>query len=200
MSIWTKWRKKQDDAGHPPDSHSLPDFVRGIQHAVNSAQLMAEKNQIGFLDRHFKDDGSPEVIITKIPGTKLCLVVPTATISQPPDMMLEEMEIRMAVRFDSTEVKPAHPKDAEVTRTSFKVALSGAHQDDKKSNVVDIVMKFKRGDPPEGVARIIAEFVNMVKPADLDEALKNFPQIAGPKSDQAASDQDQTPPAMPAQP
>jgi hypothetical protein len=101
-------------------------------------------------------------------------------------MQLQEMEVRMAVRFDQTETKPAHPDDTEVTRTSFKVALAGGSQDDKKSNVVDLVMKFKRGDPPEGVARIIAEFLNTLKPIDISEAMIIYPGIAGPQSDEAA--------------
>lgn len=178
--------KKKDGIQEPKGSHTLPDFVRGIQHAVNSATLMAEKNSAGFLDRHFEEDGSPKIEIVKIPGTKLCLVVPTITTAHPPNMRLEEMEVRMAVRFDQTEIKPAHPNDTEITRTSFSVALCGDHPDDRKSNVIDLVMKFKRGDPPEGVARVMAEFVNTVKPQDLDAALKLFPKIDGPKSDKAS--------------
>lgn len=197
--MWFSKKKEEKAAEGPKSSQTLPDFVRGIQHAVNSASLMAEKNAAGFLDRHFKDDGSPEVEIVKIPGTKLCLVVPTITTAHAPNMLLEEMEVRMAVRFDQTESKPAHPDDTEVTRTSFSVGICGDHPDDRKENVIDIVMKFKRGDPPEGVARIIAEFVNTLKPGDLDEAMKLYPNIEGPKSDDAAAlDDDKTPPESPA--
>lgn len=184
MGWFTKKKPKRSDVPHP--SHTLPDFVRGIQHAVNSASTMAEKNSAAFLDRHFRNDGSPEVEIVKIPGTKMCLVVPTVTVANPPRMVLEEMEVRMAVRFDQTESKPAHPDDTEVTRTSFQVALSGEAQDERHSNVVDLVMKFKRGDPPEGVARVIAEFVNTIKPIDVDQALKEHPEIKGPTGDRAA--------------
>ncbi len=183
------WFTKKSDApkgGTPHPTHTLPDFVRGIQHAVNSAAMMAEKNEAAFLDRHFHKDGSPKVEIVKIPGTKMCLVVPTISIAHPPTMALEEMEVRMAVRFDQAEAKPAHPDDTEITRTSFQVALSGETKDDRHSNVVDLTMKFKRGDPPEGVARVIAEFLNTLKPVDVDQAMNEHPEIKGPASDRAA--------------
>jgi hypothetical protein len=164
MGLFTGWRKKKDDA-KPSSTNTLPDFVRGIQHAVNTATLMFEQNAEAFLDRHLEEDGSPVIQIVKIPNSKSVLAVPTMTTSRPPDMILDEMEVRMVVRIDKTEVKPGHPAgDAEVTRCSFMVSLASGDQSVKGSNEIDLVMKFKRGDPPEGVARIIEHFVNSITP------------------------------------
>ncbi len=166
MGLFTSWRKKKDDA-KPPSANTLPDFVRGIQHAVNTATLMFEQNAEAFLDRHLKDDGSPETQTVKIPNSKYVLVVPTMTTSRPPDMILEEMEVRMVVRIDKTEVKHGHPHgDPDVTRCSFSVSLAAGKPGDKSSNEIDLVMKFKRGDPPEGVARVLEHFMNAITPVE----------------------------------
>lgn len=170
MGLFTGWRKKKPE-DHPASSHTLPDFVRGIQHAVNTATLMFEQNAEAFLDRHLKDDGSPEVQVVKIPNSKYVLIVPTMSTSRPPDMILEEMEVRMCVRVDKTDVKHGHPHgDPDVTRSSFQVSLAAGKTGAKSSNEIDLVMKFKRGDPPEGVARIIENFVNSITPVPPPEA------------------------------
>lgn len=168
MGLFSGWRKKTGD-DKPPSSHTLPDFVRGIQHAVNMATLMYEQNAEAFLDRHLKDDGSPNVQVVKIPNSKYVLVVPTMAASRPPDMILDEMEVKMCVRIDKTETKPGHPAgDKDVTRASFHCSLASGDQKVKGSNEIDLVMKFKRGDPPEGVSRIIENFVNSITPREPD--------------------------------
>lgn len=176
MGLFSFGKKKESK--EPQGSHTLPDFVRGIQHAVNTATAMYDKNSEAFLDRHFEKDGDPKTITVKIPNSKMVLVVPTIATAHPPDMILEEMEVRMAVRIDRAECKSAdHEKAHDMTRSSFQVSLSSEPKDDKSSNVIDLVMKFRRGDPPEGVARIIEEFTRSITPRPKD----------GP-------DQDRTPP------
>lgn len=189
MGLFSGWRKKKD-AGKPPPSNTLPDFVRGIQHAVNMATLMYEQNAEAFLDRHLKDDGSPETQVVKIPNSKHVLVVPTMTTSRPPDMILDEMEVRMCVRIDKTEVKPGHPAgDQDVTRSSFHVSLATGDQKEKGSNEIDLVMKFKRGDVPEGVARIMENFVNSITPTVPPEAPLTPPLPGSPPAIPPATEQ-----------
>ena len=164
MGLFTGWRRK-DKKDEPKSSHTLPDFVRGIQHAVNTATMMYEQSVEGFLDRHLRADGTPEIQIVKIPNSKHVLLVPTMSVSRPPDMILEEMEVKMCIRVDKTEVKPGHPVgDPSVTRSSFQVSLASGKSTEKSD--IDIVMKFKRGDAPEGVARIMEAFVNSIVPVD----------------------------------
>lgn len=163
MGLFSSWRKKPEEK--QKSSHTLPDFVRGIQHAVNTATLMCEQNIEGYLDRHLRQDGTPEIQVVKIPNSKHVLLVPTMTVSRPPDMILDEMEVRMCVRVDKTEVKEGHPAgDPNVTRSSFHVSLASGKSTEKSD--IDIVMKFKRGDAPEGVSRIMEQFVNSITPVD----------------------------------
>ena len=167
MGLFTGWRSKKKPEENKPSSNTLPDIVRGIQHAVNTATLMFEQNASAFLDRHLRQDGTPEVQIVKIPNSKHVLIVPTMATARPPDMILEEMEVKMCLRIDKTEQRQGHPAgDPDVTRSSFHVSMSAHPHDEKSSNEIDIVMRFKRGDPPEGVARIVEQFVNSIVPVD----------------------------------
>ena len=50
---------------------------------------------------------------------------------------------------------------------AFSVSLAAGKGGEKSSNEIDLVMKFKRGDPPEGVARIIETFVNSITPVEV---------------------------------
>jgi hypothetical protein len=184
VGLFTGWRKKKPSS-EPQHAHTLPDFVRGIQHAVNSAMMMYEQNAAAFLDRHLKDDGSPEIQVVKIPNSKHVLIVPTMAATHPPDLMLEEIEVRMSIRVDKTEMKPAHPDGtADLTRSSFQVSLCGTGNGGsggKESNVIDLVMKFKRGHPPEGVSRIMEEFVRSIQPIPEDQAPKATPPAPPPE-------------------
>ena len=127
MGLFTKWKfwgkgdeKKPDPKDQAIEQQSLPDFVRGIQHAVNSASQISEKNVHAFLDRYLDDDGDPEVLNVKIPRTNYVLPVPTMTTAHPPRMELEEMKVRMSVRMDRSVSKKAHPNcKPGMTRSSF---------------------------------------------------------------------------------
>jgi hypothetical protein len=181
------WLKKKKP---PSSSSTLGSFVRGIEHAVNSAMTMYEQTTTQYLNRHLRKDGTPEFDVVKIPGTKLVLVVPKITTTHPPDMALEEIEVKMSIRMDSAEMTSdsADEKDA---RHSFKVSLSAKASEGKESNVVDLTMKFKRGDPPEGISRIIEELTKTILPKDEKDAPKPLP----PESDSTAGLEDPTPPA-----
>ncbi len=175
--MFTKWRfwgkndPKPDPKDPPVEQQSLPDFVRGIQHAVNSGSQISEKNVAAFLDRYMDDDGTPDIQNVKIPRTGYVLPVPTITAAHPPNMQLEEMKVKMSVRMDRTVSKKAHPNSpVGMTRSSFHVSLAGTGNGGnggnggRQSNVIELEMTFKRGDPPEGVSRIIEELVASITP------------------------------------
>lgn len=145
-------------------SHTLDGFVRGIEHAVNSAMTMYEQTTISYLNRHLRKDGTPEYDVVKIPGTSYVLVVPKITTAHPPDMMLEEIEVKMSIRMDATQVDDAHAEHGG--HNQFSVSLSSKASDGKESNVVDLTMKFKRGAPPEGLSRIIDEMTKTILPRE----------------------------------
>lgn len=176
MGLFTGWWGKKkpppDHSNDPIEQQSLPDFVRGIQHAVNSGMVISEKNVAAFMDRHLQDDGSPEIQNVKIPRSPYVIPVPTMTTAEPPNMLLEEMKVKMSVRMDRTVNKKAHPNSpAGMTRSSFHVSLTGTGNGGSKdgnggrqSNVIELEMTFKRGDPPEGVARVIEVLASTITP------------------------------------
>lgn len=171
MFGWLKRKKK------PSASHTLDGFVRGIEHAVNSAMTMYEQTTVAYLNRHLRKDGTPEYDVVKIPGTSYVLVVPKITTAHPPDMMLEEIEVKMSIRMDATQVDEAHADHGG--HNSFNVSLAAKASEGKESNVVDLTMKFKRGAPPEGLSRIIEEMTKTILPRES----KDVPPPPEPESD-----------------
>ena len=54
------WPFRWKTAEKPPSESTLPDIVRGIQHAVNSAQEIAEQQYFRLIERYFYGEGKDE--------------------------------------------------------------------------------------------------------------------------------------------
>jgi hypothetical protein len=133
-----------------------------MQHAVNTTQELLERHYAQVIARYFNEDGSP---ITRAfvlaDGSRLD--VPLISLVPAASLVLQEMTVRMSVKVDEIKVKPADVEDASdhLTRTSFQVSITGG-SGARSQNAVDLTMRFVKGDPPEGVARIMERFANQV--------------------------------------
>ena len=172
-------KKKQPDGtssgGPPGDSagQTLPDIVRGMQHAVNTAQQILQQHWRDTLDPYFDDvTGEPVTEKYKLPSGHV-IEMPLVALVQPQGLALDQMEIEMSVRIDQTEVKPHRSASQEETnqhRTSFRCSFAPVKDKaDRAMNSVMVKMIFKAGDPPEAVARLIEEFTNAVAPRKSSE-------------------------------
>jgi DNA-binding protein Fis len=166
VKFWT-FRKKKESAP-PVDGQTLPDIVRGMQHAVNTAQQILQQHWRDTLDPYFDDaTGEPVTQKYKLPSGHV-IEMPLIALVQPQGLALDHMEIEMSVRIDQTEVKPHRSASQEEThqhRTSFKCSFAPVkNKEDRALNSVMVKMIFKAGDPPEAVARLIEEFTNTTMP------------------------------------
>lgn len=166
---WKFWQKKKEKALPPPPSaQTLADIVRGMQHAVNTAQSILQQHWRDTLDPYF-DDATGKPITEKylLPSGQL-IEMPLIALVSPAGLALDHMEIEMAVRIDSAEVKPHRSASQEETgqhRSSFHCSFAPLKNgEDRSMNSVMVKMVFKAGDAPEGVARLIEEFTNSVIP------------------------------------
>lgn len=146
---------------------TLADIARGMQHAVNSTQLLIERHYLHMFDRYFDKHGKAKMQRFDLPdGTYMD--VPIISLIKPDGLALDEVEIEMSVRVDSCEGKSANPdgEPVDATRTSFQCSFTAAkaQSGENHQNVIDIMMKFKHGDPPEGVARIVEYYANAAIP------------------------------------
>ena len=99
-------------------------------------------------------------------------MIPLITLVAPKGLTLDEMKVHMSVQISETKAKLATDlaDDSSATRTSFNVVLSPKTNIlGRKSNITDIEMIFKAGDPPEGVMRIIEEYSNMIRPVKTED-------------------------------
>jgi len=153
------------------NDNTLSSIVRGMQHAVNTTQEIVEDHYIRVFDRYFDQDGKPKLLqFTLAPGkvvqAPLIAVVPLNA------LVLDEMSVEMSIEITGTSQKKVgtHADDAELDRSSFTVSFAPANRTggrtgsgtERKDSTIGIVMKFKRGDPPEGAARIMDEFCKAV--------------------------------------
>jgi hypothetical protein len=176
--------------------NTLSDIARGMQHAVNTTQEIIEQHYIRLLDRYFDENGNPLMAVFNLTPDHV-VQAPLISLVPPSALALEELTIEMSVEIRGASVKPVDTisKNLDLTRTSFSVAFaSGSRQpvahseenaDEPKNNngnVIGITMKFKRGDTPEGVARVLDEFNKTVimKPQEaskeVNPRIKNSPR------------------------
>jgi hypothetical protein len=139
-----------------------------MQHAVNTAQSILQQHWRDTLDPYFDDEtGKPITEKYLLPSGQL-IEMPLIALVSPAGLVLDHMEIEMAVRIDAAEVKPHRSASQEETaqhRTSLRCSFAPLKKgEDRSMNSVMVKMIFKAGDAPEGVARLIEEFTNAVVP------------------------------------
>lgn len=177
---------------------TLSDIARGMQHAVNTAQEIIEQHYMRLFARYFDKNGEPLMVTFNLTPEHV-VNAPLVALIQPNALALEELTIEMAVEIDQTTVKkvPTPAKDIDLDRTSFAVSFAsgkrtsagqttGGEASTREDNVIDVMMKFKRGDPPEGVARVLDEFYKAVvtQPREVPEkGQKQSPKVDNKKVD-----------------
>jgi hypothetical protein len=159
------------DAG-AASAHTLADFTRGIQHAINAALDVAQIQYHREIAEEFRKSQDSEVLLPKMqtyaiaPGWVVDL--PTLTAKPMWSMQPKTMKVKMAIRIAGTSLKQMGPKERphDATRTSFQVALapSGRKARGASSSVVELEMTFVAGDAPEGVGRLMEYLVNALAP------------------------------------
>ena len=146
---------------------TLTDIAMGVQFSVNAAQDVVEKFYIGLLDRYFDEENNPVTMAMNI-SDGVTIDVPLITLVTPTGLELEELEVDMSLRVDGVATKQEVTKAGdEVNRASFDISFSnGTNKPGKDPNMIDLKMKFKKGDAPEGIQRIIESFTSNVIPKD----------------------------------
>ncbi len=146
---------------------TLTDIAKGVQYSVNAAQDVVEKFYIGLLDRYFDEENNPITMAMNIsPG--VTIDVPLITLVTPTGLELEELDVEMSLRVDGVETKQELTRAGdEVKRASLDISFSnGTNKPGKDPNMIDLKMKFKKGDAPEGIQRIIENFTTNVIPKE----------------------------------
>ena len=96
----------------------LADLARGLQYVVNEAAMAAHLHMQKTLDLYFDEQGNPRCRRVLLPGGAGSVDVPVITLTPPANLMLEQMEVALAVRVtnlravsDEAKSTPAPPPE-----------------------------------------------------------------------------------------
>lgn len=163
----------------------LTDITRGLYHAASSTYSMVAKQYENLLDHYFSKDHDgafiAKTIEVQLPDEST-VSLPLISLVTPKGLMLEKVDFDFSVKVDPTtliEVKDGlsqvnlfktDPGDSHLTRSAFQVEMAArpskedSEEEARKPGIMDVSMKFRAIEPPEGLMRLIDKFTSSVTP------------------------------------
>jgi len=174
FDMWRSEKKSEDS------NMTMADIIRGIQYCVNSSLEIVEQHYATFLKNFIQNDGKIRTRQIYI-NDDYVMELPDICLATHNSLALDEMEVKMNLNVKSMDKKKAYrifdenakgkrksktdsadSQAYEVSRSSFDVELTSPSVDKDGSTRMEITMKFKAGDPPEAVSRLIDQLNNSI--------------------------------------
>ena len=135
-------------------SGALDDIFQSIYSSVVEAQNTIESHYLGeIVDDYFEKDGTPKVIIVKLPGQdgKLKDVhIPAISLVPHQCILIDEVEVEMKVKLSGSEEE----KDSKGQKQGkLKKIITDFSNREGGKELATIRVKFRGEQPPEGLAR-----------------------------------------------
>ena len=142
-------------------NNSLDDVFKSIYHAIVDAQNTVEQHYIGEIkEDYFDEKGHPLTTPVMLPvgegGSMKTVEIPLITLVPHGSMNIESVSIDMKVALSSGDDKIINSKKTSKLR-KFITDLSG-----RSKEMANITVKFKGGEPPEGLARIKDNLIKII--------------------------------------
>lgn len=164
MGIFVRKQKKTDKKIDEQQSQTLSDVIRGMQYCVNTAAEITEQHYLNQLSDYFDEDGNP-VMFTYRNSTGQIVEIPVFTLMNHAELLLDEINIKMALPIKYSEVKT---EEIESNATEdFKVSRSVFYLDNLSTSPkgnqgeIEVEMRFKSAGRPEAVSRIVDKLMNI---------------------------------------
>lgn len=165
MGIFVR-KQKKTEKGAQEEQHlqTLSDVIRGMQHCVNAAAEITEQHYLSQLADYFDEDGNP-VMFTYRNSTGQIVEIPVFTLMNHAELLLDEINIKMALPVKYSELKTEEVNSNAVE--DFKVSRSVFYLDNLavspkgRQGEIEIEMRFKSGERPEAVSRIVDKLMNV---------------------------------------
>lgn len=168
-------------------SESLSALTRGIHYAATSTYAMLAQQYMHMMMQYFdeKGEGAEKRLFAKMVYIQVdenqFTPVPLISLVAPKGLTLDRMKVSLSVRIEEAELKQATiDEDGSGTdRLALKVKISprSKEQQGRASDITDIEMEFRAGDPPEGIMRLIDSFTNLVDTKEIprdEEGCKRY--------------------------
>lgn len=161
---------------------SLAALTRGIHHAASTTYTMLAQQYLAMIAQYFeepekgREDEPLKAKMTYVQiDEKHWVPIPLISLVAPRGLALERMKVALSVRIEEWEPKQATiDKDGSTAdRLSFQVVMSPRTKagERRSSDVTDIEMEFRAGDPPEAIMRLIDTFTNMIDPRKMEDMM-----------------------------
>lgn len=136
---------------------AFSDVIKGLQHAINSAQDLLQVEQINNLKNYFDENGSPKYINIEVDGSQHN--IPLIAIVPQCHLEMDEIEISFKANASATSEKlPMHKGIAGEEVSCADLNMQIEHISVEQNNLMDITVKFKAKESTEGLKRIADEF------------------------------------------
>ena len=144
-------------------SGALDDIFQSIYSSVVEAQNTIESHYLGeIVDDYFEKDGTPKVIVVKLPGQdgKLKDVhIPAISLVPHQGILIDEVEVEMKVKLSGSEEE----KDSKGQKQfKLKNIITDFSNREGGKELATIRVKFKGEQPPEGLARIKDNLIKLI--------------------------------------
>lgn len=165
MGIFVRKQKKTEKKLQEEQQlQTLSDVIRGMQYCVNTAAEITEQHYLSQLSDYFDEDGNP-VMFTYRNSTGQIVEIPVFTLMNHAELLLNEINIKMSLPMKYSEVKTEEVSSNAVE--DFKVSRSVFYLDNLattpkgRQGEIEIEMRFKSGERPEAVSRIVDKLMNI---------------------------------------
>lgn len=155
-------REKQVSFISKKQRHALSDILKGLQYAVNSAQEMLHSQQLQMLSR-FWDSGSGEPLSQKVKVGDAELNVPLLTLVPHSHLQMDDVQIKFNAKIgdiDTQEVADKLQRGESLSHADMQMEMEGIKASD--NDVMEVTIRFKAKDVPEGVARLTDEYNKLI--------------------------------------
>lgn len=147
---------------HKKEKYAFSDILKGLQYAINSTQDMLQAQHLqGIMKFWNSNDGSPVSQKVKI-GDRV-LDVPLMALVPQSHLEMDDVEIKFKARIGDIASHSTVDKlqnGQNLTRADLQMEMDGIKATD--DDVMEITIRFKAKDTPEGVARLTDEYNKMI--------------------------------------
>jgi hypothetical protein len=136
------------------------DILRGFQEAINGAQDTLQAQQEHNIRNFFEADGKPKSQTVQIGDKKLN--IPLMSVVPHSNLVMDDVEIKFKTKVGAikTEKAPGSVLQSvsgeELASANLQLQMGGIAPDDK--DVMEVTIRFKAKEMPEGVARILDQY------------------------------------------
>ncbi|MGN0505900.1 MAG: DUF2589 domain-containing protein [Lachnospiraceae bacterium] len=164
MGIFIKKQKESKVENTPEqENQTLSDVIRGMQYCVNTAAEITEEHYLSQLSEYFDEEGNP-VMFTYRNSRGEIVEIPVFTLMNHAELLLNEISVKMSLPIKYSELKRTEEEDKAID--NFVVSRSTFYLDNLatsskgKGGEIEIEMRFKAGERPEAVSRIVDQLMN----------------------------------------